>query len=75
MPMKQVFDVIGVPTDTSAHITGKAFIPFYFGPDIARSEAFYRGEGQLTFIRTSMGSSTLLLHDIHVNPAESGYAH
>jgi len=74
MPMKEVFDLIGPPTDTSAHITGKAFIPFYFGGDSVRSEAYYRGEGQLTFTRTSIGASTFHLYGIHVNPAESGYA-
>src|SRR3546814_19416587 len=31
MPMKQVTDLIGEPTDQGAYVTGKAFIPFFFG--------------------------------------------
>src|SRR5438874_12253227 len=33
MGMKQVMDLIGPPTDQGAYVTGKAFIPFYFGSD------------------------------------------
>jgi len=73
--MKQVTDLIGEPTDTSAHITGKVFIPFYFGGDTTRVETFYRGEGQLTFSAAHFGSSNYVLEAIHVNPSESGYAH
>jgi hypothetical protein len=33
MPMRQVMDLIGQPSDQGAYITGKAWIPFYFGSD------------------------------------------
>jgi hypothetical protein len=75
MPMKEVFDLIGAPTDTSANVTGKAFIPFYFGGDSVRSVAYYRGEGQLVFTRKNIGTSTFRLYAIRVDPSESGYAH
>ncbi|SMQ97805.1 hypothetical protein PD885_00537 [Xanthomonas fragariae] len=29
MPMKQVTDLIGQPTDQGSYVTGKAFIPFF----------------------------------------------
>ena len=31
MPMKQVRDLVGEPSDEGAYITAKAWIPFYFG--------------------------------------------
>lgn len=34
MGRSEVRDLIGSPNDTSGHITGKQFIPFYFGADI-----------------------------------------
>jgi hypothetical protein len=42
MPMKQVTDLIGQPSDQGAYITGKAFIPFYFGGDTHRQELVYK---------------------------------
>ena len=75
MSVKQVSDLIGEPTDQSSHITGKSFIPFYFGGDASRIEYFYKGEGQLSFSNASFGSGNYVLTRIEVNPAESGYAH
>ena len=76
MPMKQVTDLVGAPTDQGAYITGKAFIPFYFGGDRYRHELVYKGQGRLIFAggngwRGSYGSGNLIWI-IH-NPAESGY--
>ncbi len=75
MPLRQVTDTIGEPTDTAAHITGKAFIPFYFGGDSALFEAFYKGEGQLSFASDTIGNSAQKLVRIIVDPNEQGYAH
>lgn len=75
MPMKQVIDLIGQPNDTDAHITGKSFIPFYFGGDSVRSEAFYRNEGYLTYSAGHFAGAPTQLIAIHVNRAETGYAH
>jgi len=49
MSWKQVTDLIGEPTDSGAYITGKAWIPFYFGGDRHRLEATYKGQGRLIF--------------------------
>ena len=74
MPMKQVTDLIGQPTDQGAYITGKAFIPFYFGSDRNRFEMVYKGQGRLVFAGGSIGdmSSGNLIWIIH-NANESGY--
>jgi hypothetical protein len=75
MGQKQVADLIGPPTDTAGHITGKAFIPFYFGGDTVITEQFYKGEGQLSFAPTALGSGVQTLVRIINDPSEQGYAH
>jgi len=74
MGMKQVIDMIGKPTDQGSYVTGKAWIPFYFGSDRYRSEMLYKGQGRLIFSGGSMGdfSSANLIWIIH-NTQESGY--
>jgi hypothetical protein len=56
MGMKQVTDLIGQPTDQGAYVTGKAFIPFYFGSDRYRHELVYKGQGRLVFAGGNVGN-------------------
>jgi hypothetical protein len=49
MGARQAVDICGPPTDQGAYITGKAFIPFYFGSDRTRFELIYKGQGRLIF--------------------------
>jgi len=72
MPMKQVTDLIGEPTDQGAYITGKAFIPFFFGSDRHRYEMAYKGQGRLIFAGKSMGTGGNLIWIIH-NRNDTGY--
>ncbi|MDB5732818.1 MAG: hypothetical protein JWQ03_2713 [Variovorax sp.] len=74
MSTKQVTDLIGPPTDQGAYVTGKAWIPFYFGADRHRFEMAYKGQGRLIFAGGGMGnfSSGNLIWIIH-NPNETGY--
>jgi len=74
MSAKQVTDLAGTPTDQGAYVTGKAFIPFYFGSDRHRFEMTYKGQGRLIFAGGGMGdySSGNLIRIIH-NANESGY--
>lgn len=53
MTPEEVEKLIGKADDTDTHTTGKAFIPFHFGGDKRRMEAFYKHEGQLTFSNTN----------------------
>ena len=74
MSAKQVTDLIGQPTDQGAYITGKAFIPFYFGGDRHRQEFAYKGQGRLVFAGGGMGDLTgLRLIRIVFNPNDTGY--
>jgi hypothetical protein len=74
MSMKEVSDLIGQPTDRGAYVTGKAWIPFYFGSDRHRLEYIYKNQGRLIFAGGSMGdwSGGNLIWIIH-NPGEPGY--
>ncbi len=74
MSMKEVTYLIGQPTDQGAYVTGKAFIPFYFGGDRYRHELAYKGQGRLVFAGGSVGnpSAGRLIRIVH-NAKESGY--
>lgn len=74
MPVKQVTDLIGQPTDQGAYMTGKAWIPFYFGGDRHRFELVYKGQGRLIFAGGGVGNFTSgnLIWIIH-NANEGGY--
>lgn len=74
MSMRQVIDLIGQPNDQGASITGKAWIPFYYGSDRYRYEMVYKSQGRLIFAGGSMGdySSGNLISIIH-NAQEGGY--
>ena len=49
MGMREVTDIVGRPDDEGAYVTGKAFIPWYFGADKHREELVYKGMGRLIF--------------------------
>lgn len=74
MSVRQAMDIAGPPTDQGAYMTGKAWIPFYFGGDRHRFELTYKGQGRLIFAGGGMGdfSSGNLIWIIH-NSNESGY--
>jgi len=72
MGMKQVMDIAGQPTDQGAYITGKAFIPFYFGDDKHRYELAYKGQGRLIFAGQAFNSGAYLIKIIH-DANDTGY--
>jgi len=49
MTMAEVNALIKAPDDLTRHETGKRWIPFYFGDDAQRMQAYYNGEGCLTY--------------------------
>jgi hypothetical protein len=70
MGMTGVTQLAGPPTDTCSHITGKAFIPFYFGNDKYVTELHYRGQGRV-ILSGGMGSPQVSA--VEYDPNESGY--
>jgi hypothetical protein len=75
MPLQQVIDLLGQPTEQGSHMTGKAFIPFYHGSDKVRYEAVYQGQGRLIFSNQAGwgGSGEFYLTWIIHNAKEPGY--
>lgn len=43
--------ILGEPDSSKSYQTGKAWIPYYYGPDTARTEYIYKGIGRITFSR------------------------
>ena len=77
MGTREVMDLAGPPTDQGAYVTGKAFIPWYFGSDKHRHEMVYKGMGRLIFASgggwgwggSSGGNLIWIIH----NSNEGGY--
>ena len=73
MSMKEAIDLVGTPTDQGAYVTGKAFIPFFYGSDRYRHEVVYKGQGRLIFAGASgFDNNAHLIWIIH-SAAELGY--
>jgi len=72
MGMRQVEHILGPPSDSEEHCTGKAFIPLYYGTDSTRKTWLYTGLGKITF---SAGGfrSTYLVSGIKHNPEGSPF--
>lgn len=74
MPMGQVSDIIGQPSDQTSYVTGKAFIPFYYGGDSARIETYYKNQGRITFTGGSgFGGRSYKVYRIIYDASENGY--
>lgn len=72
MGYREVIDIVGQPTDQGAYMTGKAWIPFFFGSDRYRFELVYKNVGRLIFAGAAMGNSGNLIWVIH-NANEPAY--
>ena len=68
MTLEQVERLIGMPDKSDSRITGKQYQPFYFGGDTQRTEAYYKGEGHLTFSNSRPDSAADTLIRITVYP-------
>lgn len=74
MSMDEVNALLGAPSATYSHQTGKAWIPFNFkGKDVARVVSLYKGKGRITFSQESVYASVWRVMDVTHNPNESGY--
>ena len=72
MGYREVIDIVGQPSDQGAYVTGKAWIPFYFGSDRYRFELLYKGVGRLIFAGAAGGGGGNLIWVIH-NANEVAY--
>lgn len=70
MSMDEVYALLGKPDDTSNHITGKAFIPHYYGGDTHRTELIYKGKGRIIFSPRHHFTQAMGVIEIVYNPNE-----
>lgn len=76
MTKRQVKEVLGAPSDENTYLTGKAWIPWYFGNDARRTSYFYKGVGRVVFADGNIfgggggGEVVRVDHD----PSEAGIA-
>jgi len=73
MPLRQVTDIAGQPTDQGSYVTGKAWIPFFHGSGSSRVEYVYKGWGRLIFDSKAGFDSGANLVWIINSANESGY--
>lgn len=66
---EQVRAAIGAPDNVEGYITGKSFIPFYYGTDTSRTDWEYKSEGRVVFSRNAY-SGTLKVIRIDYDPNE-----
>ena len=75
MTEPQVAAILGVPDDSKAYITGKAFIPWYFGPDQSRFACYYKGKGRVIFSGGNQwGAGRGKVVQVEYDPSEDGLA-
>jgi hypothetical protein len=69
MTEAQVLQAVGQPSSQSAGMTGKQFIPWYFGGDTERVVYFYKGQGRVIF---GGGRNALTVLHVEYDPNEDG---
>jgi len=74
MGMSEVVRILGEPTDRNQYVTGKAFIPWYFGDDVTRIEWHYKGVGRVVFTGGgAWGQQGGQVEWVDYDPKETGY--
>jgi hypothetical protein len=74
MGMREVSDLLGQPSDQHSYVTGKAWIPYYYGDDMARIQWHYKGMGRVIFSGGGpYGQEGGKVQWVEYDPAESGY--
>lgn len=68
MHQSEVERILGVTSNIRGYVTGKAFIPFYFGTDSHRYEAVYAGQGSVAYTGGGMGGGQGVLMMINYDP-------
>jgi len=74
MSEQEVREILGPPTAENEYVSGKAFIPFYYGPDRSRRGYFYKGMGRVVFSGGSGFNRTGKVSRVEYAPSETGVA-
>ena len=71
MGESDVREVLGEPDNANSYQTGKAWIPYYHGPDTSRTDWMYKGQGRVVFSRNRYSGKLKVVRVIY-DPDESG---
>jgi hypothetical protein len=74
MKPREVEAILGPPDDENAYITGKAFIPYYYGRDRSRQAYFYKGVGRVVFQGAGGFGPNHTVRFVDYDPSEDGVA-
>jgi hypothetical protein len=74
MSPREVENLLGPPNDENVYVTGKAFIPWYFGRDRWRRAYFYKGLGRVVFAGRGGFSQSAYVQRVEYDPNEPGRA-
>jgi hypothetical protein len=75
MSETEVMKILGPPDDSNAYVTGKAFIPYYFGPDATRFAGYWKGKGRVVFMGgNAWGGGRGKVQRVEYDPTEDGIA-
>ena len=72
MDAAQVQRLVGAPTSVRPFITGKAFIPWYSGPDRTRTAYYYKGQGRVIFSGDPVNANSRVV-EVQFDPSEPGF--
>ena len=72
MTEAQVIEILGAPTSQQNYVTGKAFIPMYYGTDTSRLDYRYKGVGLVVFSRNQYSGGTKVIR-VDADPNEDGF--
>jgi len=68
----EVQKIAGAPTTIKPYVTGKQFVPWYFGPDRSRTAYYYKGQGRVIFSGDAgLGSNSTVLQ-VEYDPSDPG---
>ena len=74
MSMAEAYALVGEPTTSTGHMTGKAWIPFNFkGSDTVRQYSLYKGKGRIIFTNRSHYDHTWQVYEVQIDANEPGY--
>lgn len=68
----EVIAILGEPTSRQDYMTGKAWIPYYYGSDVSRLDYRYKGTGIVVFGRNRYSGKTRVIR-VDYDPNEDGY--
>jgi hypothetical protein len=71
MKPEQVKEIMGDPTSQTSYMTGKMWIPFYFGPT-HQTDWKYKGQGRVVFVNNRWSGAVQSVTRIDYDPAENG---